>query len=190
MTVPGIALTSNNVGGRTVVTATDRDTGKPLEDVTVQIFRKDHKSASYRGITDKDGQVSFLLSDRYYRNRLVATKNGDTITTYVNRSYYSEPETDSKRKVSAFIYLDRAIYRPGQKVYFKSILVSQQNEKSSVMSNEELEMVVTDVNGISVTLYLIEVLCHFDIIDLGISCVFVANDTTTGFVGNNIGLHL
>ncbi|WP_194850259.1 alpha-2-macroglobulin family protein [Nonlabens antarcticus] len=147
MMVSGIALTSNNVLGKTVVTATDRDSGKAMENVSINIYRDDKKTASHQGKTDKNGQVSFLLSDNYYRNKLEAIKNGDTIYTNIYRGYYRKEETDNSKKASAFIYLDRAIYRPGQKVYFKSIFVGNQNGKSSVISKQELEIVVEDVNG-------------------------------------------
>ncbi|PRP68033.1 alpha-2-macroglobulin family protein [Nonlabens agnitus] len=146
MTVSGIALTSNTVSGKTVITATDRNTGKPMEDVSVKIFGDD-KSTIYRGKTDKNGQVSFLFADRYYRNRVEASKNGDTISTYVNRGYYRGSYADSEKQVKAFIYLDRAIYRPGQKVYFKSIVVENDNNKSRVLSNEKFKVIVEDVNG-------------------------------------------
>jgi uncharacterized protein YfaS (alpha-2-macroglobulin family) len=140
-------LTSNNAEGKTVITATDRDTGKPMENVAVNIYQNDKKTVSYRGKTDKDGQVSFLLSDKFYRSKLEAYKNGDTLSTSFYRGYYQNTEIDTEKEVKAFIYLDRAIYRPGQKVYFKSIVVENQNEKSKVVANEPFEVVIEDVNG-------------------------------------------
>ncbi|MEP2968778.1 MG2 domain-containing protein, partial [Nonlabens ulvanivorans] len=48
-----------------------------------------------------------------------------------------------------FIYLDRAIYRPGQTVYFKAIVLQKKesDKQSSVVSNELLEIYAEDVNG-------------------------------------------
>lgn len=146
--VTHLALSNNSVAGKTVITATDRNTGKPIENVTVNVYKDDSKSIKYRGKTDKDGQVSFLISSKnYYRHRLMATKNGDTITSGVSHSYERSYKKNTDKEVKVFVYLDRAIYRPGQKVYFKSIAVENQNNKSRVLPNEEFEIIVEDVNG-------------------------------------------
>jgi TonB-dependent SusC/RagA subfamily outer membrane receptor len=147
MTVSGLAMTSTNVEGKTVITATDRDTGKAIQDVSVNIYKEDRKVANYQDKTDKNGQASFFLSNSYYRNRLEAFKNGDTLYSNVYRGYFTDSKENVEKNVSAFIYLDRAIYRPGQKVYFKSIVVENQNEKSKVVAKEPFEIVIEDVNG-------------------------------------------
>jgi uncharacterized protein YfaS (alpha-2-macroglobulin family) len=49
--------------------------------------------------------------------------------------------------VKTFLYLDRAIYRPGQTVYYKGIVVSKKGDLSKVVVGEEFEVIVEDANG-------------------------------------------
>ncbi|SCY40384.1 TonB-dependent outer membrane receptor, SusC/RagA subfamily, signature region [Nonlabens sp. Hel1_33_55] len=147
MDVSNLALSNHSTAGNTVFTATERDTGKPMEDVIVNIFNDEARTANYRGKTNKDGQVSFLLNNEYYNRKVEASKNGDTLSTRFYNSYYRDNSAETEKQVKAFIYLDRAIYRPGQKVYFKSIVVENENNRSRVLPNESFKVVVEDVNG-------------------------------------------
>ncbi len=45
------------------------------------------------------------------------------------------------------LYLDRAIYRPGQKVHFKGVLLSHKNGKTKTVPNEFVEVYVEDPNS-------------------------------------------
>lgn len=45
------------------------------------------------------------------------------------------------------LYLDRAIYRPGQKVYFKGVLLKNKDEKTTTVPGEYVEVYVDDPNG-------------------------------------------
>ncbi|BAO55180.1 alpha-2-macroglobulin family protein [Nonlabens marinus] len=147
MTVSNLALGNHNAAGQTVFTATDRDTGKPMENVFVSVFNDETKSAKYKGRTNKDGQVSFLLSDEYRNRTVEVSKNGDTLSARFYNSYYRENSSETEKQVQAFIYLDRAIYRPGQKVYFKSIIVENKDNKSRVLPDESFKIIVEDMNG-------------------------------------------
>ena len=46
-----------------------------------------------------------------------------------------------------FIFTDRSIYRPGQTVYFKGILLKSQGAKSEIVPNEFVEVYLDDVNS-------------------------------------------
>jgi TonB-dependent SusC/RagA subfamily outer membrane receptor len=148
ITVSNIAISTHARDGRTIVTITHRNTGKPIENVDISIKPKSKPGSNYYGRTDAAGQVSFNLSNRnYYNLEVTAAKNDDRISARLSRSYESSYEDDDSKEVKSFIYLDRAIYRPRQKVYFKSIVVENQNDKSKVVPNEPFEIVVDDVNG-------------------------------------------
>ena len=48
-----------------------------------------------------------------------------------NNSYYTyKPNENNYNRIQSFIYTDRAIYRPGQTIYFKSIVLESVNNKT------------------------------------------------------------
>ena len=54
------------------------------------------------------------------------------VFSYIPSVKYDNNDEDEEFQAKAMIYLDRAIYRPGQKVYFKGILVQDQSSKTLV----------------------------------------------------------
>lgn len=99
--------------------------------------------------TDGKGVFKFPTSANqdYYRYYLVKSGNNDyNLTNSYGREYYYEnhPKTANYQ---AQIFLDRAIYRPGQTVYFKVITTKLLNEKESVVTNQKHEITLIDANG-------------------------------------------
>lgn len=124
----------------------DRKTGKPLENVTI-------KSQSFTLLTNKNGVAAFdKITDKYmgYQPITLFTAK-DTI--YIDKNYlaynsqYNDKDNnqdDFKGKVQ--FYLDRAIYRPGQTVYYKGIAIQKVNSKSSVVPFTTFTIIVEDAN--------------------------------------------
>lgn len=148
ITISNLALFKNTVNGRTEITVKNRTTGKAEENVKIKI-KYDKKSKNLT--TDRNGKADFFLSSkRSYNITLAATKNDDTITSsFYNYNYRNNNDNDASEDldVKSFIYLDRAIYRPGQTVYFKSILLQKQGKITSVVPNEPLYVYAENVNG-------------------------------------------
>ncbi|AXB55451.1 alpha-2-macroglobulin family protein [Flavobacterium fluviale] len=119
----------------------DRKTGKPIENVNI-------KSQNYTIKTDKNGLAYYMVSndinDSY--NIEFSTIN-DTLTTSKSFQYYNN-KTNTKDKIKGKVqfYLDRAIYRPGQIVYYKGIAIKKQNDISNVISNTSFKITVQDPN--------------------------------------------
>jgi uncharacterized protein YfaS (alpha-2-macroglobulin family) len=60
--------------------------------------------------------------------------------------YPVSPATDKAVKQTAF-FTDRAIYRPGQTVYFKGILMERKGEQVRLLTRETTKVSFTDANG-------------------------------------------
>jgi uncharacterized protein YfaS (alpha-2-macroglobulin family) len=58
---------------------------------------------------------------------------------------YRESRDDGKSYVN--IFTDRALYRPGQTVYFKAILISNYDGEDSVLPNKKQDFTLKDANG-------------------------------------------
>ncbi|QLC67397.1 carboxypeptidase-like regulatory domain-containing protein [Flavobacterium sp. LPB0248] len=125
----------------------DRKTGKPLENVNVT-------TQSFTSQTNKNGIAVFeKTTDKYYGYQpitLVTAKD----TLHIDKNYLSynslykdkdENDIDFKGKVQ--FYLDRAIYRPGQTVYYKGIAMQKINQKSSVVPFTTFKVLIEDTNG-------------------------------------------
>ncbi|UPZ16140.1 carboxypeptidase-like regulatory domain-containing protein [Flavobacterium humidisoli] len=120
----------------------DRKTGKPLENVIV-------KTPFFSVKTNKNGNAE-LDKVKEGQNKLISfyTAN-DTLSLDKNYIYYNAEYLDNENpKISATVqfYLDRAIYRPGQTVYYKGIAVQRLKGKVSVVPYTSFKITVEDSN--------------------------------------------
>ncbi|MBF4465760.1 alpha-2-macroglobulin [Flavobacterium sp. LC2016-12] len=121
----------------------DRKTGKPLENVTI-------KSKRYILKTDSNGLASYIGANNYdYNEHLEFSLANDTILPEKNylryTQQYNQTENNSLTGKVEF-YLDRAIYRPGQTVYYKGIAIKKQKNKTSIVANTTFKIFVRDTN--------------------------------------------
>ena len=70
----------------------------------------------------------------------------DTLAQDLNGYYRNRPQAPEMRR-QLFLFTDRAIYRPGQTLYFKGILTVAQGAKASLVTNEPVSVRLVDVNG-------------------------------------------
>ncbi|MCU7614020.1 MG2 domain-containing protein [Chryseobacterium sp. GMJ5] len=86
----------------------------------------------------------------YYRTFLIhQPKNNDfqLLQVYGNNNYSEEYNPNQQTKTKAQIFTDRAIYRPGQTVYFKVINTKIDKEIESVVSALKQKITLQDANG-------------------------------------------
>ena len=132
----------------------DRETGAPLVDVEATYYeqkynrrrRETERIKIGNGRTDKEG---FLRPDFKSRNyfQLRLAKGDDVL--FFNDGYSTYRSTDNRRQqVITHFFLDRAIYRPGQNVYYKVIaLTKDKSRMPEIMPNHDLTITLYDVNG-------------------------------------------
>ncbi|MGO4821938.1 MULTISPECIES: MG2 domain-containing protein [unclassified Flavobacterium] len=120
----------------------DRKSGQPIEDVTIA-------SNKLTLITNREGKVTYDKKDveGSYLD-LSLTKQNDTLDLadkWVNHiNVYKELQ---KAKAKVEIYLDRAIYRPGQTVYYKGVAFQKKQDKSSVVPHTTFKIRCNDASG-------------------------------------------
>ena len=138
----------------------NRTTGEPLKNVTAQLYyeKYDYTSRKYENIkaekytTDENGYFNVPTTGEY-RNFSIDFKyihpryfNEDRLQTdnaiYQNRSYKENKEKQTK----TFFFLDRGIYRPGQTVYFKGIMITTDGETNEILPNYTSTITFYDVN--------------------------------------------
>lgn len=132
----------------------NRENGKsvPNEDLKIIEYVRGKTGTTFTEKTDATANFTFpgTAEKAYYRYYLVQqpkTNDFNLMQVYGNR-FYSENEA-GKQQFSAQIFLDRAIYRPGQTVYFKVIATAFNGEsrKENVVSKSKLNVILNDANG-------------------------------------------
>ncbi|WOI22747.1 alpha-2-macroglobulin family protein [Nonlabens ulvanivorans] len=149
ITVTNLTLFKKDSELGTALLIKDRTTGKPIEGAVIQVtYNK--KSRNFK--SDRDGIAMYNIKSIRGRQEVLISNNGDSLSTNYYGYYRDKNDVAVDQEifdVKTFTYLDRAIYRPGQTVYFKAILLKKKesDKQSSVVSNELLEIYAEDVNG-------------------------------------------
>ncbi|AUC86435.1 alpha-2-macroglobulin [Polaribacter sp. ALD11] len=134
----------------------DRNNGKPIKNAEIHI--KNHNTNHRYSApidktlkTDKNGFASFKSTNRYSNVKITVTTKNDKASfgsSYMyNQTSNNNNNIDKKTTIKPFIFTDRSIYRPGQIVYFKAILLKKEGEKSEIFANEFVKITLRDVNN-------------------------------------------
>ena len=147
-----IAVIENNQNNSKTYQIIDRNTGKPLVGAKVNI--KNYNTGKYNApinenySTDNKGQINFSAKN-HYRNIVLTVNYNKEIATfgdyYLNENREINPETENTA-IKSFLFTDRSIYRPGQLVYYKGIVLKSLKNKSEVVANEFVEVTLYNVN--------------------------------------------
>ncbi|PWH17225.1 MAG: hypothetical protein DDG59_08280 [Anaerolineae bacterium] len=126
-------LTFKTTVSEAMAWVTDLESGEPLPNVPIQIVGKNQINLG-SGVTNQKGVALIQYGEVYNDNLAIAyTPEGSVISYALNlwgsgatsvdyalwEGYYSVPGL-----TRAYVYTERPIYRPGQPVYFKAVLRS------------------------------------------------------------------
>ncbi|RFP63801.1 hypothetical protein D0N36_17565 [Hymenobacter lapidiphilus] len=111
--------------------------------------RGEVKSTNVEGLTQlplgvKTGQNTQLQAALF-------TQGSDSLLMTENRGYYGPrrnlADEEDESESTTFLYTDRAIYRPGQTIYFKGIVADERKGRLMVLANFKETVELHDVNG-------------------------------------------
>lgn len=158
--VSNISYIKNNQGEYYVL---NRDNGQPYNNATIQIWQTKYnytkseneevKAENYT--TDKNGLFK-LKQSKEYRNIVFQIKAGaDELFSDENNysTYYNSYQQPQQIKPITFLFTDRSIYRPGQTVYFKGIVLQRGNNanESTVLPAFNTTLQLKDANNQKIT---------------------------------------
>jgi uncharacterized protein YfaS (alpha-2-macroglobulin family) len=133
-----------------------RDNGQPLEGVNVQIWERtyNYNNRTYEDIkkehytTDKNGFFKLKASNDYRSFVMQFTTPTDELFMEDYNYYNNFNSIDQPIKPVSYLFTDRSIYRPGQIVYFKGIVVQGEKDaaKSKVVPGFTTKIILRDAN--------------------------------------------
>ncbi len=146
----------------------NRETGKPLANASIQIWKTDYDYNSRQNknqkkeklIADKNGYFR-IAGDKKDNNRnLLLEVTHDKDRLFMNEPQYIPYRTDDmddnddasdyeKDNARVFFFTDRSIYRPGQTIYFKGIAVTKdfQTKRSKIYPGLQSTVTLYNANG-------------------------------------------
>jgi TonB-dependent SusC/RagA subfamily outer membrane receptor len=120
----------------------DAETGEPVKGAIAYLPKKN--------LSDKDGNIIIPGLKKDESNKLqniTVIHEGDTLSNTFRQHYYDYPYDAEDINARVQLYLDRAIYRPGQTVYFKGIVVQEINGTYSTVNNIYVTVLVEAPSG-------------------------------------------
>jgi len=126
------------------------ENGKPLSNQKIEMYEYARNEKLIKTNTNTDANAAFRFPEsknsNYYRYYLIKDFAGNfSMTNAYGRDAYYNPKSNENRN-NAQIFLDRAIYRPGQIVYFKVINTKLQNKTESINAGISQEITLYDAN--------------------------------------------
>ena len=135
----------------TVVTV-DRKTGKTVEGVTMELYRSewDYKAREYKTIiiatekSDRNGMVK--LTKKTDNPFSINLRKGEDNLLSSNYFRLFQPYKNNNETYTTTLFTDRAIYRPGQTVYFQGIVVRSQGDDKTLVNKYSEKVSFRDAN--------------------------------------------
>jgi uncharacterized protein YfaS (alpha-2-macroglobulin family) len=137
----------------------NRETGEPLSGADVKVMEYKYDNLQSRMVynqimtvnANNDGYLKLSMAGNI--NRFVLDINWKQDRLFTRRTeYYAvyDPSADQqKEETFTSIFTDRSIYRPGQTVYFKGIMITRnrRENKSAVVAGQKTTVSLYDGNG-------------------------------------------
>lgn len=152
--VSSISYINRNNDGDQEFLVTHRENGQALDNVNAEVWEEVYnyrdreyrlkKSGNYS--TDKNGRFT-VKGNSNSRNFLVKFTKGDDVL-YTDNSFYAYKYGNSKftHTERTHFFLDRAIYRPGQTIHFKGIILDTYGEEVNIKANAKTKVALYNVN--------------------------------------------
>ncbi|MDR0729505.1 MAG: hypothetical protein LBF19_05220 [Prevotellaceae bacterium] len=149
-----ISYVKQTSGGQTTLLLLDRTTGHPLSGVKAQLYMREYdydrrrnvvKSTGETYTSDTGGWIKMPSADRKYRSRYPLFTSGNDC--YVGAPiYFGYAPASTPVHVSTTFFTDRAIYRPGQTVFFKGVVLKWTDGAAEIVKNHRQTITFYNVN--------------------------------------------
>jgi len=151
--VSDITYQSQNDFDKTTVLLSDRTSGYPLVGAKATVYYEKYNYLTRRyelktvgNFTANDeGKFSFKPDQNYYNYSIKVSHDGQLYAPSDRVYAYKSYENDKVHLQTQF-FTDRSIYRPGQNIFYKGIVVEYEGEKRTLKKNYSTTVYFYDVN--------------------------------------------
>ncbi|MHC1777379.1 MAG: alpha-2-macroglobulin [Lentimicrobium sp.] len=150
-------ISRRNKDGSGLFYLLERNTGKLLEGVKVMGFTREYdyrtrtyirkEAGSYTTGADGSSHVKVGEQRDYSTLSFDFSLKNDRLVAENYFSRYRNNEPEKGEKPHTFFFTDRAIYRPGQAVHFKGIVVGTEGDGNRLLTDNRSTVTLYDVNG-------------------------------------------
>jgi len=156
VTVTDLALISRSENdGETVLKVVSRDSGKPIAQAKIEllslVYNRKTRSNDYRLeqtlTTDQNGVAVWKGQAQNYRGYMVDVYHGEDKLITAGNVYGRSNKEDIRWNDQTHFFLDRAIYRPGQTIHFKGIMLSSNGKDVKTLTDKSTTVKLFDANG-------------------------------------------
>jgi uncharacterized protein YfaS (alpha-2-macroglobulin family) len=149
--VSNLALMELDADNTNLMVVVDRTSGQAIPEAEVQLFERYYNQRTRQrdlrqvqiGKTDAQGMLEVVNIDK---SLVAKIRKGDDYYTneqgiYFNRNFSENNPTFVE------LFTDRAIYRPGQIVHYKGLLLKSKGRDKKVLQDKRLKVTLYDANG-------------------------------------------
>lgn len=149
--VESVSLLLKAVGDKGLVYVSDTKNGLPLSGVELKLYKVDRsRNTSITanpvelGHTDERGMLTWTIQEdeKASNSWVVVARSGEHFGVGVTFNYRYET------RFLAYVFTDRPIYRPNQRVHFKAIVWDRSAREA--VSNERVRITIEDPKGIKI----------------------------------------
>jgi hypothetical protein len=144
--VTSIAVVERASSGRADLYVADRKTGAPIEKAEVALWADGHEQSS--GKTSADGMASLSMTVRGGAQGAepekvwILARHGADAAIITPYGYAFRP--DRTTDLTAYVYTDRPVYRPGHTVHIKGVVRRRKNDTLDLPAERSLPLKVVD----------------------------------------------
>ncbi|NOX86310.1 MAG: hypothetical protein GXO86_10165, partial [Chlorobi bacterium] len=148
-------IKSNPLDGNPEIYVLDRESGQPYSGISVKgyqkVYNREKRKNEYQYFgeyfTDSEGYIKINLTDKQKHSPVtfLLERGCDQLFT-TGSKYFNEPQRNDTWRTKTYLFTDRAIYRPGQTVYFKGIVVDKNGNDVRIKRGHQAEIRFLNTN--------------------------------------------
>jgi len=150
-TISDLSYSFYNVQGNAHGYVMDRGNGAPIENAQVDVLVRD-KNSRYNNeqwnqtvtlSTDKNGRFEYLGKENNITLRI--SKGSDILN--LSSYHYLHNQSHNSQNGQVHLFTDRAIYRPGQTIYFKGLSLNNNDKRiPTIQTGHNCKVILRDAN--------------------------------------------
>lgn len=149
-------VSRNNADGSIKFLVLDRESGKPLQNISATTYQRQYNPNTRShdfikgrsNVTSREGIFTIPAPEKHVPHSTYAIDFRSTKDRLFTENYFSQQryELDNRMRTQTYFFTDRALYRPGQIVYFKGIVIDTNGETHELKTNYRTTVTMYDAN--------------------------------------------